>query len=359
MPFIPAPSGGGGGSGDVVGPASSVDNNLAQFDGLTGKLIEDSGIPNSDVVRKSQSNTFTAAPQILPASATGAAPIRLPHGTAPTSPVNGDVWTTTAGIFVRVNGVTLGPLTAATGDVVGPGSSTDNRLALFNSTSGKLIKESSLLVSDLAVLGANTFTGKQTTAASASGGSGLVLPHGTAPTSPNNGDIWTTTAGLYVRINGATVGPLAAAGGGGSPSRVQLATGTPAVTNAYTWTSISASYKRLYIYGTVIALGSADTYRLQWSQNNGSTWNYFDQTQELCTTAIGNASHSLYIEIENYSQYINDWMVMRSNAASTTAGHAAANVETGLGGTAVNALRLITATGSNFNAAGTLRLFGE
>jgi hypothetical protein len=36
----------------------------------------------------------------------------------------------------------------------------------------------------------------------------LIIPHGAAPTSPVDGDIWTTTAGLYVRINGATVGPL-------------------------------------------------------------------------------------------------------------------------------------------------------
>ncbi len=34
------------------------------------------------------------------------------------------------------------------------------------------------------------------------------LPHGTAPSSPTDGDMWTTTAGLYVRINGSTVGPL-------------------------------------------------------------------------------------------------------------------------------------------------------
>ena len=39
------------------------------------------------------------------------------------------------------------------------------------------------------------------------------IPHGTAPSSPVNGDIWTTTAGIYVRINGGTVGPLGAAGG--------------------------------------------------------------------------------------------------------------------------------------------------
>lgn len=35
--------GGGGGSGDVVGPASSVDDRIATFDGTTGKLIQDGG----------------------------------------------------------------------------------------------------------------------------------------------------------------------------------------------------------------------------------------------------------------------------------------------------------------------------
>lgn len=36
-------SGGGGGSGDVVGPGSSVADNIAVFDGTTGKLIKDGG----------------------------------------------------------------------------------------------------------------------------------------------------------------------------------------------------------------------------------------------------------------------------------------------------------------------------
>jgi hypothetical protein len=36
--------GGSGGSGDVVGPASSVDSQIALFDGTTGKLIKDSGV---------------------------------------------------------------------------------------------------------------------------------------------------------------------------------------------------------------------------------------------------------------------------------------------------------------------------
>jgi hypothetical protein len=47
--------------------------------------------------------------------------------------------------------------------------------------------------------------GKVETQASASGAAGINIPHGTAPTSPVDGDIWTTTAGVFARINGATV----------------------------------------------------------------------------------------------------------------------------------------------------------
>lgn len=60
----------------------------------------------------------------------------------------------------------------------------------------------------LVTMGALTASGIITTAATGAGSAGFNLPHGTAPTSPNDGDVWTTTAGLYVRVNGVTVGPL-------------------------------------------------------------------------------------------------------------------------------------------------------
>jgi len=41
-------SGGGGGTGDVVGPASATDNAIVRFDGTTGKLIQNSGIIIND-----------------------------------------------------------------------------------------------------------------------------------------------------------------------------------------------------------------------------------------------------------------------------------------------------------------------
>jgi hypothetical protein len=59
--------------------------------------------------------TFTQ-PAVGPTPASGAAgyaSYRAPHGAAPTTNLtNGDIWTTTAGMFVRTNGTTIGPLIA-------------------------------------------------------------------------------------------------------------------------------------------------------------------------------------------------------------------------------------------------------
>lgn len=49
-------------------------------------------------------------------------------------------------------------------------------------------------------------TGRLVTAASTTTAAGFNIPAGTAPTSPVDGDIWTTTAGVFARINGSTVG---------------------------------------------------------------------------------------------------------------------------------------------------------
>jgi hypothetical protein len=43
------PAGSGSGSGDVVGPASSTNNSLARFDGVTGKLLKDGAVIGTDV----------------------------------------------------------------------------------------------------------------------------------------------------------------------------------------------------------------------------------------------------------------------------------------------------------------------
>ena len=81
-------------------------------------------------------------------------------------------------------------------------------------------------------------TGKLTTAAATTLATGFNIAPGVAPTSPNNGDMWTTSGGLFVQINGVTVGPLAsgtsAAFAGTSPITVSFPAGV--VTYAFDFT---------------------------------------------------------------------------------------------------------------------------
>ena len=58
----------------------------------------------------SAGNLALSSAIVLPASTTSVASANLPHGSAPTAPVDGDMWTTTAGLYVRINGSTVGPL---------------------------------------------------------------------------------------------------------------------------------------------------------------------------------------------------------------------------------------------------------
>jgi len=62
------------------------------------------------------SGTVLAKGEIFtPASSSSRAGINLPHGVAPTSPVNGDCWTTTLGLYCYINGVTVGPYSSVSG----------------------------------------------------------------------------------------------------------------------------------------------------------------------------------------------------------------------------------------------------
>jgi len=65
------------------------------------------------------SHTFSGGPIIAPAATTSIPSIRLPHGTAPSSPTNGDLWTTTAGLYARINNSTVGPFSTGGGGTWG------------------------------------------------------------------------------------------------------------------------------------------------------------------------------------------------------------------------------------------------
>lgn len=112
------PGTGPAGSGDVVGPASAVNNNFAAFNLTTGKLIKDSG---------SSAASFDAAGA---ASAAQAA----------SQPLDADLTAYANAANAAARRALIGAGTGS-GDVVGPASATADSLARFNGTTGKLLKD--------------------------------------------------------------------------------------------------------------------------------------------------------------------------------------------------------------------------
>jgi len=85
----------GGGSGDVVGPASATDKAIARYDLATGKLIQDSGITIADGTTGSLANTNTGDQLMFGTIAVAAQPDVDPVGT-------GDTLTLVAGTNVTI-----------------------------------------------------------------------------------------------------------------------------------------------------------------------------------------------------------------------------------------------------------------
>jgi hypothetical protein len=74
---------------------------------LTARTDAGGAIDNPIFIARAAGGAITLARRLVtPATTTTRAFLNLPHGTAPSSPVNGDIWTTTAGLFVQINGVT-------------------------------------------------------------------------------------------------------------------------------------------------------------------------------------------------------------------------------------------------------------
>jgi len=112
--------------------------------------------------------TITGA-LFIPASTVSGANLNLAPGVAPTTPDNGDIWSTATGLFTRINGTTVNLTTGVTSGFSG-----------------------------------GTLTGKLFTAASTTSLSGLNITPGGTPSSPVAGDVWVTSAGLFANINGTT-----------------------------------------------------------------------------------------------------------------------------------------------------------
>ena len=94
-------------SGDFVFTRDGVEKGRYASTGLTVTGVIKSSVAAGNAIGVAASPTTNLN---LAASVAGVSPLRIAHGTAPSAPVDGDIWTTTAGLFVRINGVTVGPL---------------------------------------------------------------------------------------------------------------------------------------------------------------------------------------------------------------------------------------------------------
>lgn len=159
------------GTNFTTGVASNTLNELAYFPGTDGR-VADSTILITDVMQLSGNQTATGI-KTLPS------PVFTGTPTAPTAApgTNTTQVATTAYTTAAV---------AALSTVYAP---------LTNPSGGQ---------NNYAPIASPTFTGKATTAASTTAGAGLNLPHGIGPSSPVDGDFWTTISGLFGRINGVT-----------------------------------------------------------------------------------------------------------------------------------------------------------
>jgi hypothetical protein len=206
--------GAGVGSGDVSGPGSSTNNNLAVFSGTTGKVIADSGISvdtdtalaaNSDSRLASQKAVKTYVDGIVAANDAMVFKGATDCSGNPNYPAADRGHTYRVSVAGKIGGasgvnVEVGDLfmcltdgtssgaqgavgsnwtviqTNIDGAVVGPASSTDGHVALFDGASGKLIKDSGLTIS-------GTNTGDETTTTA-----GALINGATSKTTPVDAD---------------------------------------------------------------------------------------------------------------------------------------------------------------------------
>jgi hypothetical protein len=160
-----------GAVGDVTGPAGATDNAITRYDGTSGKLVQNSSVLITDGGGITGLTSINGGPipstglgdVIGPASATDNAVARYDSTTGKLIQ-NSVVIIGDTGDITGVGTINGSSVPSPIGDVRGPASAVANRLASYNGTSGKLIQDSGFTVSGSGSL-SGTNTGDVTLAA--------------------------------------------------------------------------------------------------------------------------------------------------------------------------------------------------
>lgn len=163
--------------------------------------------------------------------------------------------------FYAASGVTISPLATANNGVLvtsGAGVPSISSTLPANLTASTANLPSPAITGTASVTAA-TFSGKLATAASVVGGANLNIPQGTAPTTPGNGDIWATSAGLFGRFNGATIGPFVGLAQFSATSPITYNSGTGAFACATCLTAAGGALigtPPIVVTGNAVSLGT-------------------------------------------------------------------------------------------------------
>lgn len=126
-------------SENVVGPASSVDGNIALFDGVTGLLVKDGACTPSSFAASSHNH---AASEVTSGTLDGDRLPAISSGKLGGVPATG----APSGKYLKDNATWDTP-PSGSGDVVGPSSALDNNIVTFDNTTGKLVQDSLIPIS--------------------------------------------------------------------------------------------------------------------------------------------------------------------------------------------------------------------
>ena len=226
---------GGGAGGDVVGPGSSTDGHLVQFDGATGKLLKDGIALDTDGTLAANSDGAVASQKAVKTYVTASlgTPGHAIEDEGPPLTQRGTVNFTGAGVAVTdAGGKTVVTIAGGgSGDVVGPASSTDGHFAQFNGATGKLLKDTLALDTDT-TLAADSDTRVPSQKAvkayvTASAGSGGTSITGTTGATGGNATVTGGTSTTSANAGGSAVIVGGTPGATGTGGAVSITGGTP------------------------------------------------------------------------------------------------------------------------------------
>lgn len=155
----------------------------------------------------------------VPASAAGAASFNIPPGAAPTSPINGDIWETSAGLFARINGVTE---QITTGD---PTQFAKRQNILVFTSNGTYTPSAGMKTCEVIAFGGG-----------GGGGSGALAAPGVAVSGGAGGGGGGRARGIFTaaQIGASRAVTIGAAGVGGAAQTTSSTNGNPGTAGGFT-----------------------------------------------------------------------------------------------------------------------------